>query len=41
MSRSYLGLEVGKSRVNFTLRLDAGPLFNIDRCYAYGVIKKL
>jgi len=34
-----LGLEVGKSRVNFTLRLDPGPLFNIDRCYAYGIIK--
>jgi len=27
MSRSCPGLEVGKSRVNFTLRLDLGPIY--------------
>ena len=39
MSRSCLSLEVGKFWVSLTLWFLVGPLFKIDRWYAYGVIK--
>ena len=34
-----LSFEVGKFRVNLTVRFHPGSLFNIDRCYTCGVIK--